>query len=461
MPEPEILRKKYPVFTYDRFGWWRTEKHFKARFKFTVGQTFEFEPSLSFEGNFKDRIEEIGKETMDNLVFHLGLAEMPSYWKAVLSPEIRVEAGKLTREQKDFWEKLFRRGMGQFFYRNGVDFTKPNFLKITSSGKGRKKNIGLELNPEKVLLPIGGGKDSALSLELVKKTGKSPVCFGLEPTSAIKEVSRVGDCLPLMKAKRKISPALLRMNRKGFPNGHTPFSSYLAFLSALAAVLADTRFIAFSNERSANQPNLEWRGRDINHQYSKSFEFEKDFFLYSRRYLVKNLYYFSLLRPLYEVQIAKGFSRFPRYFDSFISCNRAFRTDSGRKTPSKDWCRECSKCLFVFASLYPFLKKETLLGIFGENLFRRKDLLPLARKMTGEGENKPWECVGTFAETRALFHLALKEEELPLLAWFESEIEPKYPELEQKSKRIFDSWNEEHNLPPAFKKVLAHEIGKD
>jgi len=58
----------------------------------------------------------------------------------------------------------------------------------------------------------------------------------------------------------------------------------------------------------------------INHQYSKSSEFEKKFRDYLTN-LTPSVSYFSLLRPLYELQIAKILAKLPQYHQVFKSCN--------------------------------------------------------------------------------------------------------------------------------------------
>ena len=220
---------------------------------------------------------------------------------------------------------------------------------------------------------------------------------------------KLAGCKKPVVAERKIDKLLLNLNRKGFLNGHTPFSAYLAFLTTLVASLFGQKYIALSNEKSSNEGNVKYLGRTINHQWSKSFEFEIKFRKYSEKYLTEAVEYFSFLRPLYEIQIAEIFSRYPKYFPVFLSCNEAYKTASGTKKPAKKWCGKCSKCLFVFMVLYPFLKKKEILKIFGKNLFQDKKLLPLLQQLIGERGFKPFECVGTRSECRKALKLGLKK----------------------------------------------------
>ena len=158
-----------------------------------------------------------------------------------------------------------------------------------------------------------------------------------------------------MKVKRTLDARMLELNRQGYLNGHTPFSALVAFSSLIGAAILDLDYVALSNESSANESTVP--GSSVNHQYSKSFEFEKDFHQYAGRYLPGSAYYFSLLRPLSEFQIAWIFSGLKQYHDIFRSCNSGSKTDS--------WCGHCPKCLFVCLILSPFLGQEELEKIFG------------------------------------------------------------------------------------------------
>jgi len=458
------LRKKYPKFIYENYSYKISGKNLNIAFDFKIGPNILFKPKVIIENVDKKRIKRAGDRVLNNLVFNLGLIEILSYWKATCSPEIVIRAGPLNLEQIKWWKDLIIKGMGQFFYENKIDFRKPNFLKINVTRKDfvtnvtRKDFVTLKRG---VLVPVGGGKDSVITLELLKEAGKEIKYFSLNPTEATKKIMEIAGCKNLIAVKREIDPKLLELNQKGFLNGHTPFSAYLAFLSVLLAVIFDLKYVAFSNERSSNEGNLKYLGRIINHQYSKSFDFEKKFRKYSKKYLAKDVEYFSFLRPLYEIQIAKLFSRYPKYLNAFLSCNEAYKTYSGRKLPTKKWCGKCPKCLFVFACLYPFINERELLKIFKKNLFDDKKLLPLMQELIGEKKFKPFECVGTKKESLIALYLCFKKyrgltsANLPiLLKYFEKNILPKYKNLERKSIKILNSWNKKHILPRGFEKIM-------
>jgi hypothetical protein len=187
---------------------------------------------------------------------------------------------------------------------------------------------------------------------------------------------------------RKLDPGLLRLNSQGYLNGHTPFSALLAFVSVLAAILSGRKYIALSNESSASETTIP--GTAINHQYSKSLEFEEAFRWYSEKYVARGVDYFSFLRPLNELQIARIFSGYKNYHPVFRSCNAGSREDT--------WCGKCAKCLFTCIILSPFLSDEQIRNIFGKNLLDDPELRPLFDQLTGVADEKPFDCVGTLAE---------------------------------------------------------------
>jgi 7-cyano-7-deazaguanine synthase in queuosine biosynthesis len=402
----ETLRKKYPKFVYNSFDFKLKKKGLEICFDFKIEPDIQFSPKVLIEGINEKEIKRVGERALKNLIFNLGMIEILSYWKATCSPKIEVLAGSLNKEQIKWWKNLIFKGMGQFFFENKINFLERNFLKIESFG-GKFERFEGKLNENKILVPVGGGKDSVVTIDYLKKLKKDLILFCLNPNENQKKIIEISGIRKKVFVKREIDKKLLELNQRGFLNGHTPFTAYLCFLSVLVAVLKDCKFIAFSNEKSSNEGNVKYLGRIINHQYSKSEDFEKKFRFYSKKYLAKDMECFSLLRNLYELEISALFSQFPQYFNAFLSCNTAYQTKSGTKKPIKKWCGKCPKCLFVFVGLYPFIGNRVM-KIFKKNLFEDKKLYPLMFQLTGREKFKPFECVGTKKESFLAFKLSLE-----------------------------------------------------
>ena len=218
----------------------------------------------------------------------------------------------------------------------------------------------------------------------------------------------------MLVIRRKIDPTLLELNAKGYLNGHTPFSAMLAFYTRLASALSGIPNVALSNESSANESTV--KGSYVNHQYSKSLEFEDDFRNYVNEAASFN--YFSFLRPLSELQIAMLFSRFTAYHDVFRSCNVGSKEDI--------WCGHCAKCLFAYIILSPFIAPERLNAIFGKSMLDDTTLDLEFRQLLGLAETKPFECVGTVSEVRQALQMAVER-------WYKGKA-PKLVQLEKLDK---------------------------
>ena len=363
MKKIDFLRKKYPRFVYEKYFYRVSKNNLKIFFNFKIyhengSRSINLQPKIIIPLSRSDL--DRGRsdlQKLDNLIFHLGLVEIPSYWKATCSPKIIIKAGYLDEKQIQWWQDLFVQGMGQFFYENKIDWRNPNFLKIdcAESDSAQSKSARFDLNGGRsnlYLVPIGGGKDSIVTLEKLKERKKRIGCFLVNPTEAAKDVVRISGIKDLIIVRRKIDPTLLELNNKGYLNGHTPITAVLSFLSLFCAVLFDYQRIVFSNEKSADEGNVRYLGKIINHQWSKSSEFEKMFRQYSKKYLTSQVEYFSFLRKYTELEIAGMFAEYPRYFPVFSSCNLVVSKKLNRR-----WCGNTPKSLFVYATLYPFIEK--------------------------------------------------------------------------------------------------------
>jgi UDP-N-acetyl-alpha-D-muramoyl-L-alanyl-L-glutamate epimerase len=448
------LRKEYPRFSYDSFSYDIRGNALVARFSFSLPGTFSFRPTLEIPARSFYRFETLKKEQFDTLLFHIGMVEMISYWKTTCSPVIEIGCCRLSIDQERWWKKLFYHGLGEFFYRNGID-PDPEDL-FTFEYKSARVLLPFRAeNDQTVIIPVGGGKDSVVTMELLG-AGNGNVPLMLNPRVANRECIRVKglseeECIVV---NRTLDPQLLKMNEMGFLNGHTPFSALLAFISVLTACASGKKHIALSNESSANEPTIE--GSSINHQYSKSVEFERDFRDYCKKYITPDIEYFSFLRPLNELQIARQFSRFPAYFQVFRSCNVGSKTDS--------WCGHCPKCLFTRIILSPFVSEENLHLIFGKNILDDASLVPVLDELTGISPEKPFECIGTVDEVNAAMAVLVRQYpsgDIPALVQHYRETHPAETYRSDPTAALLDARNEDHYLPGPFLQKLrdADAIG--
>ncbi len=455
----EQLRSRYPQFRYEACSYTRCGQRLQLRFQFVVEPDIVFRPKLSLESVDPQRFDSLEPPVLNNLVFHLGLIEMLSYWKATCSPHIFVQAGYLDARQIDWWKDLLLHGMREFFYRNRINYKQKDFVRLSSdhTPPSRKPVYSPVLQDERDLVLLSGGKDSALSVQLLREGRRPFNAILLNPAPAARTLAARAACSAPIIVSRDIDPKLLQLNAAGYLNGHTPFSAYLAMLGLLAAVVGNYRRIVAANERGSEEASAQFLGSGVNHQYSKTLRFERAFQWYSRRYLASQAYYFSLLRPLYELQITRLFARYPEYFRVFKSCNRNLKEDT--------WCGTCAKCVFVFIALHPFLGAEELRSIFGRDLFADERLIGIIRQLLGFYEHRPFECVGTSREVLAALYLSIsktKPTSLPaVLRYVAAEIMPRSPDVAQTTNALLGGWGERHGLPGAYVELLRHRLDQE
>ena len=451
------LRARHPRFTYEDYAVERLGEDLRFTFSFTMAPDLAFAPTTTLRETDAARVAGLGRETLDALAFHLGLIELLSYWKTACAPEIVIKAGPLAGEQVAWWTDLILHGMREFFFVNAIDFRRPDLFTLVTSARGGRAiaRFGRPIEPAEDLVLVSGGKDSAFTLEFLREMGRPLRALFLNPAPAARHVARVAGCARSVVVERTLDPAMLDLNRRGYLNGHTPFSAYLAFLGATCAVVYGHRHVIVSNERSCDEPAAHYLGADVIHQYSKTYRFEARAAEYVRRHLAPDVRFFSLLRPLYELQVVKLFSAYPPQFPVFRSCNRGSKQNA--------WCGECAKCLSIFTALFPFVPAGDLHAIFGADLFARAELVPLARALAGLAETRPLECVGAVDETLAAFHLSVEKARAdggplpPVLAWFAEEIGAHSPGLDASAARILRDWSEVHGLPAEYAAALrAH-----
>jgi len=305
----------------------------------------------------------------------------------------------------------------------------------------------------------GGGKDSSLMLELLKKSPEphKRACVLGSIRSAVGSVKVAGYEAPIV-VNRIIDPKLMELNKEGYLNGHTPFSAYLGFVGMAVAALHGYSKVIVANESSANQASLTYHGLEINHQYSKSYRFEKAFRHYAQKFLWENGEYFSFLRPLNDLQVSMLFSKCKKHHANFRSCNVGQKKDI--------WCGECPKCAFVYLSLYPFMTSKELLSIFGADFSQHPSIELELSRILGIKDHKPFECVGTIEEARAALILAgekHKRERTKSPAAFQR-LSDEIRLIERANlggaQALLNHWNKEHFLPARYAKLLHEEVLK-
>ncbi|MCI5774651.1 MAG: hypothetical protein MR210_08830 [Erysipelotrichaceae bacterium] len=437
------LRKQYPTFIYHDYKIDEDEKTIKLTFDFEIVGLEHFAPTFTLHKNTNQTFASF--QQVDDTAFYLGMVELISYWKITCSPNVIIACHQLDAYQIAWFKKLYYKGLGEFFYVNDIKIDDESFMNITTT-----KAIGKNLKPYDLpvkgnIICVGGGKDSFVTLDLLKEEFEQNHALVINKVqSALHSAIKAGyDGEKLINPLRTLDPRMLALNKQGFLNGHTPFSAMVAFASYFIALVYQKQYICLSNEASANESTI--KGEDVNHQYSKSYEFEVDFKDFVEHYLDPQINYFSLLRCMSEMQITRYFANLREYHTTFKSCNVGSKQEI--------WCNNCAKCLFVYIMLSAHLDDEQLDNIFHEDLLAKASLLKTFDELCGIDDNKPFECVGTRDEVNAAICLAIKKrDQLPLL--YQHYMESANYAIYKDKDDYANFYNAQHLIPEQFLAIL-------
>lgn len=382
----------------------------------------------------------------------LHLAAGTSYWKTCLPEAIDVGDEPLSDDDVVFWNEVYTKGLAEFFYRNGID---PEGRVRFRNGWKPVRTVAPRPGPfHRSLVLWGGGKDSVVAHEALAASGERHelLTVGREDWRWIAASANVAS-VPHHLLVRRLDPTLFELNAAGALNGHVPVSAALAFASQFVALLCGYSAVVAGNESSASEGNTRWHGVDVNHQWSKSLEFERLFREWQRRNIEDGPTYLSLLRPLTELAIVRAFSGHPAYFASVTSCNRNF-SQSG--PAARRWCLSCPKCVFTALMARPWLDDAAYRSLFGGDPLADPANGTLVEELLGLTGVKPFECVGTPEETALALALARGRGRAPSagrVAALAERAAERFSDVDAAARRLLARGNE-HALTPRWIKVL-------
>ncbi|HUA03456.1 MAG TPA: hypothetical protein VMB27_06095 [Solirubrobacteraceae bacterium] len=412
--------------------------------RYALDDVYEFEERFSIP--VPGPLSTAGRERVDGLVALLHWVAGVSYYKAAAPPNVACETGDPPSATSELLAALYSEGLGEFAFVNGLPgLPRPEFPRspgsFAPSGGAPARD-----RPRRVLVPVGGGKDSAVAIEIVRAAGLELELFSVGNADAIEgTVAAAG--LPRLLASRSIDPRLIELNRAGALNGHVPITAIVSCAALLAAALNGFDTVALANERSASAGNTMLDDVEVNHQFSKSRRVER---LLSAAVaeLAPGVQIFSVLRPASELSIARAFARLEQYHSVFTSCNRIFKLDPALRLTS--WCCDCDKCRFVFLILAPFMEPDAIGRIFGRALLDDERQYAGFALLAATGGHKPFECVGETTEVLAAIRLLAGDQrwrDQPVVQRLASEVLPRFPADAADPEPVF-ALNGDHQVPP-------------
>jgi hypothetical protein len=380
-------------------------------------------------------------ETFHRVLDLLHVVAGVSYFKVGAPPRV-VAPTAVPRAAAGFFTAVYTHGMGEYAYRNQL----PYVLDLEVEVPGVTGPAGpVDNSAGRPLSAVGGGKDSIVTLEILRAAGLDPVPFSVNPNQVIVAVNAASG-LPALAARRQLDPKLFELNKAGARNGHIPVTAINSLIAIATAAWHGLGPVVMSNERSASDPNLVWNGHEINHQWSKGLAAEGLLRAAVTAHAGLTEPYFSLLRSLSELHIAQLFARHDAYDDVVTSCNKAFKLHD----PTARWCGDCPKCRFVFLAMAPAMDRARLTRIFGHDLFADEAQVPGFLELLGIDAHKPFECVGEVEES--LVALSMLDDGAPVLVALRAAVPP--AAWAEASRETVLTPGGPTYVPPAYAKIL-------
>jgi UDP-N-acetyl-alpha-D-muramoyl-L-alanyl-L-glutamate epimerase len=390
-------------------------------------------------------VSPVDRERVDGLLALLHWVAGVSYFKTAVPPAVAFQTDLPPPAAGALLTALYSEGLGEFAYTNSLRaLPRPTFP--LGPAPVRAPAIAVdETRPARVLVPIGGGKDSVVALETMRRSGRELTLFSVGNAPPIARTAAVAG-LPHLVCERRLDPGLAALNRAGALNGHIPITAIVSCVALLTAALHGFDTIAMANERSASGGNLAWDGIEVNHQFSKSLRAER-LLRAAVAEASPGLELYSVLRPASELAIARAFARLEAYHGAFTSCNTIFRLDPTLRGTS--WCCDCPKCRFVFLVLAPFCEPVHLREVFGRDLLDDERQFEGFALLTATGGHKPFECVGEEQESLAAIRMLASQPRWSthrVVRRLVAEVLPRYPEDVGDPARVLEL-SDDHLLP--------------
>lgn len=400
-------------------------------------------------------LDAVKQQALTHALQTLHLIAGVSYYKAAVPETIVIDHYTIDADTADFLTSIYENGLGEFAYRNNLSLRGKIKFPHAENSNQTAPELGLNIH---ALVAIGGGKDSLVSIESLRRMNIPQTVTWIGSAPLIRSCAeRTG--LPLLNITRQLAPEMFAMNKQGALNGHIPVTAINSAILTVAALLCNANQIVFSNERSASYGSLIEGTGEVNHQWSKSWDFEQNFAKHVQRFIASDLYYYSLLRPFSELAVARQFAKTDFYDAHFSSCNRNFHILGER--PAQRWCGVCPKCHFVFLALAPFMPKPRLMAIFGRNLLDEAEQTAGFDALLEFQDHKPFECVGEGIESRAAMAALAKSP-----SWREDFIVRRFtqeilPQLDNQDLAIVPLLipDDEHAIPASLWESLRASFG--
>ncbi len=434
-----LPRNNVLVFEGYEIDWPRVYINYRAREKSYRSEAFIDLPV--------EELSALNREQHHALFVLLGLSFATGHFLLSDFKKVHCACGKLPTHLEQLLGQQLRESLTEFRYLQGLDPSR--VIEVTSDGAPLQP-ISYTPSTDSALMMNGGGKDSCVSAELLQAVGIPFTWFNAHPIETRFRVIDRSGVPDQVSVDFHIDPAVREGRRYNW--GVKPYLFTVLSISLMVAYLRGHRYLITGSEQSADDPNLIYKGVEVNHQVGKTYSFECFFNTLVSEAVMENVLHFSIARPFTDLRLAEMFSHFPQYYDVFFSCNRGMGTD--------EWCNDCHKCAFIFLALYPFMEHQEMVKIFGEDIVQKPAMRQHMLELVTEGI-KPWECVGSLGESRlALQYLLRKhpglEDQNASPTWADMQAACSSLNEAEEYEHSMKCFHTAHSIPPAYVEALAN-----
>ncbi|MFW5661932.1 MAG: hypothetical protein ACOC05_11170 [Oceanicaulis sp.] len=348
-------------------------------------------------------------------------------------------------------------GLGEFYVRNALAY--PPSLSVDAT---RARDLPAKKSEgRQAVTAFGGGKDSHVASDVVRRVGGEAERVSVILSETVGDRLQTMSETPVVLIRRMIDPRLIEISKSGEAlNGHIPITAINSVLLAIHAAARGLDWVVFANERAASEPTMQINGLGVNHQFSKSLEFE-DALIAAFDAAGAQFSYFSVLRPTSELWTAHYLATYAEHaLPIFASCNRNFVfAGETALAEGRRWCGHCAKCVYTAVLLAPFLPMDRHAEIFQSTPLHDQDNAEFLNEIAGLTGAKPWECVGETREVAAaLAHLGSAPGwcEAPLIAGVQDRLYERWTreELAETWRRSLDA-RSEHRMPKPVAEIVS------
>ena len=364
-----------------------------TRFEYSFDKTERFVETVRFGDH-----GEYNPVVLDRVLALAFLIAGISYYKAQPTKHVVYEPGELSQFQSTFFSTIYRDGLSQFVYENGLS---PDDI-ATFDASLNYQVPALSYGGQGTDVLQSGGKDSLLLATLLqKKLHDFEALFMQQSDEYPAIIDELG--VKLRRFERTIDrPALAAMKERGGLNGHVPVTFITLSYGLIDSVLHNRNTLLAAIGWEGEEPHDYIGDYPVTHQWSKTWLAEQEFSEYIQTVISPDLCVGSPIRSYSELMIADLFvqNAWKDFGQDFSSCNVAnYRQGHGNKQLT--WCGHCPKCANSYLLFSAFVPKNELNTLFGRDLYQSEDLAETFKGLLGiDGIIKPFECVGEVDELR-------------------------------------------------------------